>query len=99
MRVGNDKLRRCTACGHNGATIQHPGRALRTLGSCYSRLTDSSCEPRAPERCRFPGGSGAAGGRRYVGGCEWSPPTSYERGSANCHYKPPIVLLIEGQVL
>ena len=48
MRVGNDKLRRCTACGHNGATIQHPGRALRTLGSCYSRLTDSSCEPRAP---------------------------------------------------
>jgi hypothetical protein len=43
----SDKLRqcaRCTACGHKGATIQHPGWAGEHISaSCHSRAHVSWC--------------------------------------------------------
>ena len=38
--ASSDKLRqraRCTACGHKGATIQHPGWPATTSASCHTR--------------------------------------------------------------
>jgi hypothetical protein len=45
VSVSSDKLRqsaRCTACGHKGATIQHPGWVVNISASCRSRPSASS---------------------------------------------------------